>query len=265
MDTVFTSAPFMLFLVMASYLIGSKLYRKTGIALLHPLNRKYSYHHIRSENSRHQLRNLPARKRIHQLPAGPFRRRAGLHPVRPDRTDQRKSNLRPVRYHRRRYRRHRKRHTYLPGHGSRRPYNLFPTTQIGNHPHCHYPVGTFQRHPGIDRYHRIPVRIIWRHYRTIRSRQMPHTQQGGARAGHRSSSTRAGNCPGDRARSHRRSRKRTGNRTYGCSHFSVDPCYRTVSAVNAQQISFEIELYYEKITQKLAGTSHNTYLCNAFR
>ena len=37
MDTVFTSAPFMLFLVMASYLIGSKLYRKTGIALLHPL------------------------------------------------------------------------------------------------------------------------------------------------------------------------------------------------------------------------------------
>ena len=37
MDTVFTSAPFMLFLVIASYLIGSKLYRKTGIALLHPL------------------------------------------------------------------------------------------------------------------------------------------------------------------------------------------------------------------------------------
>mgnify|MGYP003100871512 CR=1 FL=1 len=199
MSEIFSSTPFILLLVLGSYLAGCKLYRKKHIALFHPL--------------------LVAMVLIIALLS--FRtlgRCTGICPLRTNRANQRKRDTRTYCCLCRRYRRYSKCHSYLQNHGSRRGYHLVTATQIGNHTHRYLLVGTLEWHTVAHRSYRIWLRAFGWYRRSCHSRPLPRQQPSSQRACLRFGGTWARNGTSHRIGSRRRGYQWLGHRADGSYH-----------------------------------------------
>ena len=155
MSEIFSSTPFILLLVLGSYLAGCKLYRKKHIALFHPLLSRYGAYHSSPSLLDIDYDTFCAGSSFISFLFRTLGRCTGICPLRTNRANQRERDTRTYCCLCRRYRRYSKCHSYLQNHGSRRDYHLVTATQIGNHTHRYLLVGTLEWHTVAHRSYRI--------------------------------------------------------------------------------------------------------------
>lgn len=217
MSEIFSSTPFILLLVLGSYLAGCKLYRKKHIALFHPLLVAMVLIIALLSLLDIDYDTFCAGSSFISFLLGPSGC-TGICPLRTNRANQRERDTRTYCCLCRRYRRYSKCHSYLQNHGSRRDYHLVTATQIGNHTHRYLLVGTLEWHTVAHRSYRIWLRAFGRDRRSCHSRPLSCQQPSSQRACLRFGGTWARNGTSHRIGSCRRSYQWLGHRADGSYH-----------------------------------------------
>ena len=114
MNEILSSTPFLLFLVLASYLSGTYIYTKSKIALL-----QYSDYYWSIKMGRNRLRDFFQRQLHDTFHVRTFCRSIGLCFIRTNRIFKRKSSIHHFFYYCRKFSRDRKRNLDLQTNGSR--------------------------------------------------------------------------------------------------------------------------------------------------
>ena len=218
MSEIFSSTPFILLLVLGSYLAGCKLYRKKHIALFHPLLVAMVLIIALLSLLGIDYDTFCAGSSFISFLLGPSVVALGICPLRTNRANQRERDTCTYRRLCRRYRRYSKCHSYLQNHGSRRGYHLVTATQIGNHTHRYLLVGTLEWHTVAHRSYRIWLRAFGWYRRSCHSRPLPRQQPSSQRACLRFGGTWARNGASHRIGCGRRGYQWLGHRADGSYH-----------------------------------------------
>lgn len=218
MSEIFSSTPFILLLVLGSYLAGCKLYRKKHIALFHPLLVAMVLIIALLSLLGIDYDTFCAGSSFISFLLGPSVVALGYALY--EQIEQIRGKEIPVltavfaggKY------RYSKCHSYLQNHGSRRGYHLVTATQIGNHTHRYLLVGTLEWHTVAHRSYRIWLRAFGWYRRSCHSRPLPRQQPSSQRACLRFGGTWARNGASHRIGCGRRGYQWLGHRADGSYH-----------------------------------------------